>query len=288
MVQMLHPMIPAPSRQPRWKGSAITELTVPLRRRQPKIRTDEDTVDLIRRLAVHYPDAQIAGILNRNGLKTGNIDESGYALVGSAVENDQRLIVALNGCKNASERAEDARKLLLWGFRSLEPKTLFEAGETVGSVPVYGGEPHEVPVAAAQKVKVFLPRGSGERLQGKIVFDGPLAPPLKKGATVARLKVTRGQALALDIPLEDIQALVNNNLIGTLIVCKVFVVPMRERGHGTVVNLASTGAHLGVSNGAIYSILKAAVAHYTRCLARELVEHGVRVNAVSPGPVATP
>ncbi|HYA50646.1 MAG TPA: recombinase family protein [Streptosporangiaceae bacterium] len=49
----------------RWKGGAITELTVPLRRRQPKIRTSEDTISLIRRLAVHYPDAQIAGILNR-------------------------------------------------------------------------------------------------------------------------------------------------------------------------------------------------------------------------------
>jgi DNA invertase Pin-like site-specific DNA recombinase len=49
----------------RWKGGAISELTVPLRRRQPAIRTDEDTIDLIRRLAVHYPDAVIAGILNR-------------------------------------------------------------------------------------------------------------------------------------------------------------------------------------------------------------------------------
>ena len=49
----------------RCKGGAISELTVPLRRRQPAIRTDEDTIDLIRRLAVHYPDAIIAGILNR-------------------------------------------------------------------------------------------------------------------------------------------------------------------------------------------------------------------------------
>src|SRR5262249_3152004 len=49
----------------RWKGGAISDLTVPLRRPQPKIRTDEDTIALIRRLAVHYPDAVIAGILNR-------------------------------------------------------------------------------------------------------------------------------------------------------------------------------------------------------------------------------
>jgi hypothetical protein len=43
---------------------------VPLRRPQPKIRTDEDTIDLIRRLAVHYPDAKIAGILNRQHRRT--------------------------------------------------------------------------------------------------------------------------------------------------------------------------------------------------------------------------
>ncbi|MGI5135597.1 recombinase family protein [Streptomyces sp. CA-106110] len=54
----------------RWKGGAISKLVVPIRRPQPKIRTDEDTVDLIRRLAVHYPDAQIAGILNRQGRRT--------------------------------------------------------------------------------------------------------------------------------------------------------------------------------------------------------------------------
>jgi hypothetical protein len=51
----------------RWKGGAISELSVPIRRKPPAIRTDEDTIDLLRRLAVHYPDAKIAGILNRQG-----------------------------------------------------------------------------------------------------------------------------------------------------------------------------------------------------------------------------
>ncbi|TVZ06098.1 recombinase family protein [Trebonia kvetii] len=52
----------------RWKGGAITELTIPVKR-QPanRLRTDEDTIGLIRRLAAYYPDAKIAGILNRQG-----------------------------------------------------------------------------------------------------------------------------------------------------------------------------------------------------------------------------
>jgi excisionase family DNA binding protein len=51
----------------RWRGGAISELRVTLQRKQPTIRTDEDTIELIRRLAQHHPDAAIAGILNRQG-----------------------------------------------------------------------------------------------------------------------------------------------------------------------------------------------------------------------------
>lgn len=139
--------------------------------------------------------------IGADGLKTGNIDESGYAIAGSAVENNQRLIVALNGCKTASERSDDARKLLLWGFRSFEPRTLFGAGDVVGSASVYGGTRSDAPLVSKTPIKVFLPRGSGDKLSAKIVYDGPLVPPVKQGAVVARLKVMRGQNLALDAPL---------------------------------------------------------------------------------------
>jgi DNA invertase Pin-like site-specific DNA recombinase len=55
----------------RWKGGALTDLRVPLTARtSARLRTDEDTIDLVRRLAVHYPDAQIAGILNRQNRST--------------------------------------------------------------------------------------------------------------------------------------------------------------------------------------------------------------------------
>lgn len=55
----------------RWKGGAVTELAVPLRRTPPRrLRTAEDTIGLVRRLAVLYPDAKIAGILNRQERRT--------------------------------------------------------------------------------------------------------------------------------------------------------------------------------------------------------------------------
>src|SRR5271165_4205637 len=55
----------------RWKGGALTEIDLDLPRSRPApIRTSEDTVALLRRLAAHYPDAVIAGVLNRQGRTT--------------------------------------------------------------------------------------------------------------------------------------------------------------------------------------------------------------------------
>lgn len=57
----------------RWRGGTLTELDLSLPRSQPRgLRTDEDTICLLRRLAVHYSDDVIAGILNRQGRKTAN------------------------------------------------------------------------------------------------------------------------------------------------------------------------------------------------------------------------
>jgi hypothetical protein len=55
----------------RWRGGLLSEIDVPLPRSHPApIRTADDTIDLLRRLAAHYPDTMIAGILNRQGRTT--------------------------------------------------------------------------------------------------------------------------------------------------------------------------------------------------------------------------
>lgn len=91
----------------------------------------------------------------------------------------------------------------------------------------------------------------------------------------------------LGITYEDLVTLTNNNLIGTMLVTQAFVPQMVKRQEGIVVNIGSTAAHAGFSHGGIYATLKAGVIAYTRCLAAEVREDGVRVNAVSPGPAKT-
>jgi D-alanyl-D-alanine carboxypeptidase (penicillin-binding protein 5/6) len=54
--------------------------------------------------------------IGADGLKTGQTAQAGFALVASAERNGRRLILAMNGLKSAEERAEEARKILEWGF----------------------------------------------------------------------------------------------------------------------------------------------------------------------------
>ncbi|TDX65216.1 D-alanyl-D-alanine carboxypeptidase (penicillin-binding protein 5/6) [Methylosinus sp. sav-2] len=140
--------------------------------------------------------------IGADGLKTGNIDDSGFGMVGSAVQDDRRLIVAVYGLRTAKDRAEEARKILQWGFRNFEEKSLFKANETVGSAQVYGGTAGSVPLSASSDIKVLLQRGGSEKLTGKIVYEGPLIAPVEAGTKVAKLEIRRGSTVVLEQPLE--------------------------------------------------------------------------------------
>ena len=54
--------------------------------------------------------------IGADGIKTGHLAQSGFGLVGSAVQNGHRLILVLNGARTDQERAREARRLLEWGF----------------------------------------------------------------------------------------------------------------------------------------------------------------------------
>ena len=122
--------------------------------------------------------------IGADGLKTGDIAESGFGLVGSAVQNGQRLIVVVNGLQDRRATGPTKRcKLLNWGFRSFEPKSAVRGrrGGRHGRGST-AARPSEVPLVADGPVKLLVPRGAGERLTGKIVYTGPLLAPVEKGA----------------------------------------------------------------------------------------------------------
>src|SRR3974390_2599715 len=140
--------------------------------------------------------------IGADGLKTGFTQEAGYGLVGSAVQNGLRLIVVVNGAKNAKERGDHAKKVLEWGFRSFEQRVLFAAGTTVGSAKVYGGADSKVGLIADRQVRVMMPKAGSDRLIARIVYTGPVPAPVKKGQEIGAIKVWRGDSLILTQPLQ--------------------------------------------------------------------------------------
>ncbi|WP_457799109.1 D-alanyl-D-alanine carboxypeptidase family protein [Methylocystis sp. S23] len=150
--------------------------------------------------------------IGADGLKTGNIEKGEFGLVGSAIEEGRRLVVAVYGAKTAKERGEEARKLLQWGFRNFEEKDLFKAGEPVGPAQVYGGTKGSVDLVSKTDVKVLLQRGSAEKLSGKIVYEGPVMAPVEAGRKIGRLEIRRGPTMVLEQPLEAAEAVEEGSL----------------------------------------------------------------------------
>ena len=150
--------------------------------------------------------------IGADGLKTGFTKEAGYNLVGSAVQNDLRLIVVVTGLKTAKDRADEARKLLDWGFRAFESRLLFAEGETVGDAKVYGGAQGRVPLTGERAIRLLVPRQSQEKIIARIVYTGPVPAPVEQGKSIGVLKVSRGENVVLEAPLKAAESVEKGNL----------------------------------------------------------------------------
>jgi 3-oxoacyl-[acyl-carrier protein] reductase len=91
----------------------------------------------------------------------------------------------------------------------------------------------------------------------------------------------------LNIALADLRCVIERNLMSVILCCREVVPEMVARGAGRVVTIGSIGGCLGRSVGSTYSVAKAAVHEYTRCLAEQLRPHNIPVNCVAPGGTIT-
>jgi NAD(P)-dependent dehydrogenase (short-subunit alcohol dehydrogenase family) len=98
---------------------------------------------------------------------------------------------------------------------------------------------------------------------------------------------TQAPASLLALQTPALRAEIDTLFTSVVLATRKAALAMREQG-GVILNCSSTAAHRAGSQSAVYSALKAAVSHFTRCAALELAENRIRVNAISPGAIVTP
>ena len=141
-----------------------------------------------------------------DGLKTGYTKEGGYGMVGSAVQNGVRLIVAINGLEDSEDRATEAKKMLEWGFRNFEVRTVFAADQTIGYAKVFGGDSRSVALSSHEPVNVMVQKNGNDKLIARIVYSGPVRAPFEAGQKVGTVKVWRGSNVAVETPVYATEA----------------------------------------------------------------------------------
>lgn len=138
---------------------------------------------------------------NVDGLKTGHIEATGYHLAVSAQQDDRRLIAVLMGADSERQRADEAQKLLTYGFRFFENVPVKRGKEALEKVKVWKGDTSEVSVAIEDDLIVTVPRGTGKNLKASLIIEPMLEAPVKQGQQLGVVRVMLEDKMVREVPL---------------------------------------------------------------------------------------
>ena len=176
-----------------------------------------------------YPGTPAANDSNRNlllfkdptvdGLKTGHTNAAGYCLVATAKRDfanvgSRRLMAIVLGTSSEVARANEAQKLLNWGYSAFEAVKLFDAGQAVATPAIWKGKTSTVKLGRADALVVAVPTGSAAQIKTQLARPDPLVAPVTKGQTIGSLKVFRGEQLWVEMPLQALDAVEQAGVFG--------------------------------------------------------------------------
>jgi D-alanyl-D-alanine carboxypeptidase (penicillin-binding protein 5/6) len=147
-----------------------------------------------------------------DGMKTGHVKESGFNLIASArrpaANGDYRLIAVVTGATSARLRADDAQKLLSWGYANFEPARVATRGAVVGTPVVWKGETKSVKAGYAEDRFETITKGTADKMKTVVTMQDKLTAPLAKGAKIGVAKLSYDGKPVAEVPivaLEDVK-----------------------------------------------------------------------------------
>lgn len=146
-------------------------------------------------------DPLLGRVTGADGLKTGHTEEAGYGFTGSAEQNGRRLVMVVAGLTSFNQRISESVRFMDWGFRAWQAKPLFKQGAKVETADVQLGDAKTVGLIAPRNLAVTVPGGVAGNIQVKVVYDGPVKAPIKKGQHIADLVVSTPDTPPQTMPL---------------------------------------------------------------------------------------
>lgn len=145
-----------------------------------------------------------------DGIKTGHTSAGGYGLVASALRDNRRVIMVLNGLKSKEARQDESERLMDWALRTFANYSLLQPGVPIEQAPVWLGKKEKIAVGVAGGLRVTLPKKAREHLAARLAYDAPLAAPVKKGQIIGNITLVAPDFGPVEIPvlaLEDVEKL---------------------------------------------------------------------------------
>ena len=128
--------------------------------------------------------------IGADGLKTGHTEESGYGLVGSAIQNGRRVVVVITGMATDRERSQEAERILNWAFREFVEKTVATKGTRITDADVWMGSKTKVGLVLDQDLSMLLPSLAQDKLTAEVAFTTPIEAPIAEGQKLAEMTIT--------------------------------------------------------------------------------------------------
>lgn len=139
--------------------------------------------------------------IGADGLKTGHTQESGYGLVGSAVQDGRRIVWVISGLETVQQRARESEAIVNWAFRQFSRQTVIEAGSELARADVWMGAAPTVGLTIAEDLDTLVPALSTAKLNAEVVYEGPLRTPVRKGDELGYLRFAPEGLPEKEIPL---------------------------------------------------------------------------------------
>ena len=122
-----------------------------------------------------------------DGLKTGYVKESGWGIAGSAIRNDRRITVVINGTNSSRSRLNESSNLLNWAFKQTTQKILVHKDQIIKNVDVWLGSKPSVNLVVEKDVVSILSFDQLKLIKSTIHYKKPISAPIKAGEKIGSL-----------------------------------------------------------------------------------------------------